>query len=379
MGKNSKYEIRKKIIENLESQGFIINKNNEIVTSEKNTKDEIRFLHKHFKEEKTKAHQNFINQKLMTLKKYFADGKDVIPEKISPKIHLVEANTEMSDLFKLTSLYWSIPVSQGFGRKMRFVVMDQSNNKLIGIFALCDPVFNLKARDSHIVWTQEQRKERLYNVMDINVSGAVPPYSQLLCGKLVSMLSSSNYVRNLVWEKYKDNVTTISQNKKEPHLVLLTTLSALGKSSQYNRLKYKERMLFIKIGESSGWGHFHLANSTFDLMREYLEEIEHPIIKKNRFGQGPNWKIRAIRTCLELLGLPTSLLNHGIKREVYICPLAKNYIEYLQGTHVKPIYYNNETHKIINFFIKRWLIPRAGRNKDYQKFLASEIFEHFAV
>ena len=37
---------------------------------------------------------------------------------------------------------------------------------------------------------------RLRNVMDAFVLGAVPPYRELLCGKLVAMLAASDEVRD---------------------------------------------------------------------------------------------------------------------------------------------------------------------------------------
>ena len=45
---------------------------------------------------------------------------------------------------------------------MRFLVMDQSNGKLMGLFALTDPVFNLQARDNWIGWTTEDRRQRWF-------------------------------------------------------------------------------------------------------------------------------------------------------------------------------------------------------------------------
>ena len=47
---------------------------------------------------------------------------------------------------------------------------------LLGVFALGDPVYNLRARDDLIGWNVEQRSARLYNVLDAFVLGAVPPY-----------------------------------------------------------------------------------------------------------------------------------------------------------------------------------------------------------
>jgi len=208
-------------------------------------------------------------------------------------------------------------------------------------------------------------------VMDLYVAGAVPPYSNLLCGKLISMLSASDEVRKIVWKKYINNTCIISKENKKPHLVLLTTLSALGRSSQYNRITFGQKKMFFKVGDTAGWGHFHLSNSTFDLMRKYLDSVNHPIIKKNRFGQGPSWKIRTIRTCLELLDLPTNMLNHGVKREVYFCPLSTNCFEYLNGSIDMPNYIEYSSDKIIENFRNRWLLPRAKRNLEYKIILAA--------
>ena len=366
---------RNVIIKNLRSQGFKIRKNEIISTSNSFTKEHIRNLHKHSYDKKLLSEKDFIKKSFKQLSTYFADGILLNPKKFKPVVHLVEPNTELSSLFKFATLLWSVPVSQGFGRRLRFVVLDEYNGKLIGLFALGDPVFNLKVRDKWVGWDQEMRSERLYNVMDLFVVGAVPPYSHLLCGKLMAMIATSNEVRKMVWCKYKNTVTTIKEESKKPHLVLLTTSSALGRSSLYNRITFNSNQLFFKIGETSGWGHFHLSNGSFELMREYLTFIGHPINKSNRFGQGPNWKIRAIRTCLELFGLSTDLLMHGIKREVYIVPLAENYKEFLLGQSKRPLYFDFAIDKLVNYFIQRWFIPRSTRFIDYKKIKAMSILK----
>ncbi len=109
----------------------------------------------------------------------------------------MKADTIESELFRYACLLWSVPVSQGFGRRVRFLVRDKQNGKLVGIFALGDPVFNLRCRDGFIGWSSGDREKRLYNVMDIFILGAVPPYNSLLCGKLIALLAASNEVRRL--------------------------------------------------------------------------------------------------------------------------------------------------------------------------------------
>lgn len=266
----------------------------------------------------------------------FAEGDEIIPEEITPQLTPIKAGTEDADLFRMATFLWSVPPSQGFGRRLRYLVEDGQNGKLIGIFALGDPVFNLSARDNWIGWDVGQKSESLVNVMDAYVLGAVPPYSHLLGGKLVGGLLGSSEVSSLFREKYGNSISVISKKQKRPILALVTTTSALGRSSLYNRLNIQGQLRFKKIGETKGYGYFHLDGTLFDELKAFLEECGHPYPKSNRFGQGPNWRIRVIRAALERLDLPRELLHHGINREVYVLPLVENLEDYLLGRYPNP-------------------------------------------
>ncbi len=147
--------------------------------------------------------------------------------------------------FRLASLTWSVPVSAGFARRLRYLVWDDNNQKLLGIIALGDPVFNLRVRDDPIGWTVKDRAKRLVNVLDAYVLGAVPPYNMLLGGKLVACLVRSKKVRDDFLEKYGKTRGIISKKKKKcAGLVMITTSSSLGRSSVYNRLKLSGRRYF---------------------------------------------------------------------------------------------------------------------------------------
>ncbi len=158
------------------------------------------------------------------------------PEEVDPYISLVKADTEDAALFRLATLLWSVPVSRGYGRRMRFLVRDRANGKLLGLFALTDPVFNLKARDTWIGWTADERRQRLVDAMDAHIVGAVPPYSTLLGGKITAALMSSQEVCDIFASKYNQQTGIISQQCKHAQLLLITVTSALGRSSLYNRL-----------------------------------------------------------------------------------------------------------------------------------------------
>ena len=79
--------------------------------------------------------------------------------------------------------------------------------------------------------------------MDAFVLGAVPPYNALCGGKLIALLATSIEVRNAFSERYQDHVTLISQRRVDARLALVTTSSALGRSSVYNRLVWPDRAL----------------------------------------------------------------------------------------------------------------------------------------
>jgi Domain of unknown function (DUF4338) len=168
---------------------------------------------------------------------YFASGSEVSVSAIAPELERVRQRTWQSDLFRFASLLWQIPVSEGFGRRMRFLVWDKSNDKLIGLLALGDPVFNLRARDQLVGWSATERSKGLVNILDAYVMGAVPPYNQILAGKLIACLLKTSDMVRYFHESYGNTVGVISQQKKRARLAMITTTSALGRSSVYNRLR----------------------------------------------------------------------------------------------------------------------------------------------
>ena len=143
-------------------------------------KDSFRQLHRAQLRDRLKKDRGFIEREWPLLRGYFASGADVDPSRITPRLEIIRGDTWQSNLFRLAALTWSVPVSQGYGRRMRFLVWDSSNNKLIGLIALADPVFNLAVRDKYIGWTAADRRKRLAHVLDAYVLGALPPYNALL-------------------------------------------------------------------------------------------------------------------------------------------------------------------------------------------------------
>lgn len=339
------------------------------------TKDLVRSHHAAQRAAFRESEQQFLDRQGRRLLTHFAEGHEVIPGAVEPYISLVHPETEDARLFRLATLLWSVPVSRGYGRRMRFLVRDRANGKLIGIFALTDPVFNLQARDSWIGWSVDDRGQRLVDVMDAHVVGAVPPYSTLLGGKITAALMTSQEVCDAFAAKYSQRSGIISQQYKHAQLVLITVTSALGRSSLYNRLKLPGALEFQHIGRTTGWGHFHIPQPLFLLMRELLRREGHAYASGHQFGQGPNWRLRVAREAVRRVGLDPHLLRHGISREVYGAALVPNWREHLCGTAEVDAVLRPPAATIGRLAVNRWLIPRARARSDYQLWTREAIWE----
>lgn len=316
-----------------------------------------------------------IERHVSRLSARFADGHEVSPDKIEPVIVPVRSNEESGLLFRLATTLWSVPVSRGYGRRMRFLVIDANNEKLIGILALGDPVFNLQARDEWIGWNQQQRRRRLTSVMDAFVAGAVPPYSMILGGKLVVSLIGSAEISAHFANKYTDSRGIISGERKKPKLALVTVTSALGRSSLYNRLRLPGLVQLERLGTTTGWGHFHVPDTIFREMRRLLAIDGHRYADGHGYGQGPNWKIRVIREAIKKIGMDDNFLLHGIQREIFAMPLAPNFREYLRCTSDSLDPTRPTAREISEACAERWIIRRAETRPEFAEWTRDQTVE----
>ena len=351
--------LKRAIRRHLDSLGFLRAADGQLTLSN-TSKETYRQLHQAQRSDVLRTQREFIGEAWDEVSMYFANGCEVNPEKITPWLELVEPSTWQSRLFRLACLTWSVPVSGGYGRRLRFLVWDLWNGRLIGIIGLTDPVFNLTARDKYIEWNAKDRQTRLINMLDAFVLGALPPYNRLLGGKLVASLVKTTEVIEAFRKKYAHAPGTISGKPRAAHLVAVTTTSALGKSSLYNRLKLNGEAIYQRIGFTRGWGHFHVPDELFSEVREYLRSIGDKYADNHRFGDGPNWKLRALRQAFERLGIRPDLLRHGIAREVFFCSLSSNALNVLRGESAEPDYAAARcVSEMGELARRRWIEPRA--------------------
>lgn len=299
---------------------------------------------------------------------YIANGCEVVPENVSPKVVIVKPESTHELLFRYACLHWSIPVSAGYGRRLRFLVFDESNGKLIGLCGLGDPVYAMQARDNWIGWDRDEKAARLYHVMDAYVLGAVPPYSFLLGGKLVAMLACSNEVRSAFRRKYYGHKSLISKKTRPPYLALITTASAFGRSSIYNRIRVDGHEYWTSVGFTQGSGDFHFSNGVYDRIRTYVEDHCEPTAKHEAWGDGFRNRREVVRKCLAKVGLSADLIYHGIRREVFAAPLGREALRFLRGEVQRPCFHDWPASTLSKVFAERWLVPRSERMPEYREY-----------
>lgn len=217
------------------------------------------------------------------------------------------------------------------------------------------------------------------NMMDVIVCGSIPPYNELLGGKLVSILSCSPTVIRDYTERYCNQVSEIASRMKgkkvvrDSHLAFLgtTSLYAVG-SSQYNRIKVPitedYTLEFVKMGITEGYGTVYFSKTTTTSMMKLLELIDGGRRINNIFGEGTSPRFRLISRGLSCLGIRSdAFLKHYTPRIVYSMELARNTNAFLLGLDDKLDYpfdiSNSEdvektTQRMILFWYERWMKKR---------------------
>ncbi len=289
-----------------------------------------------------------------------ASGEAVLASRIKPRIEV--CTTEKShNLFRLFRYYWSSPYSEYVGRRLRLIIRDDGvrGSPVIGIAALGSSIIHIPDRDKWIGWNKQTRTEQIAYVMDAYVVGALPPYNHLLGGKLIAYLLASNEIRAIFREKYA-NQRTLIKDREVSELALIITSSLYGKnSSQYNRLKFRDELLYEPIGHTAGYGSLHISRETFDAMKALAEGYGYII--SHRFGDGPNWRMRVIRTACDLMGLDSeTILRHSFQRGLYAVPLASNWKPFLLGKAKRPKYKNMPLNALVSYWRRRWFEMRRA-------------------
>mgnify|MGYP003879034577 CR=1 FL=1 len=358
--KISKEELKNEIINEFQKRGLIISK--EINPADKET---YRRLQEPARLEGLLQHLDFLKKYYQLAFNYCRNGEEINPEKITLELRLVQSKTEEEILYNWWNLiWWSTPFQKSYGRRLRFLLWDTTHDALFGLIGLQSPLFRLAVRDTYLGIKDEEREIWINKSLEAHRVGALPPYNELLGGKLVALTLTCNEIREIYKEKYQNAVTVIKQRKLEPELLFITTMSAFGKSSLYNRLKFNDEIVAIKLGYTQGYGTFHVPHKLYQKILDFLKE--NGVKVPSSYFDGPSKKMQLLNTAFRWLDIPEFRI-HGLKREVYLFPLAKNLKEVIQKNEI-PQWIDRPFQKIVDFWKTRWAIPRSQRKPEWKNF-----------
>ena len=114
LSSDDKPKLRSMIIESLSRQGFVI-QDSRLLPPAGIDKDRLRELHATAVQHKQARSQKGLIKHESILLKRLAEGQNIDPEAISPRLVEVIADSEDELLFRYAALHWSIPVSSGYG------------------------------------------------------------------------------------------------------------------------------------------------------------------------------------------------------------------------------------------------------------------------
>ncbi|MBD9370088.1 Druantia anti-phage system protein DruA [Xanthomonas sp. XNM01] len=296
------------------------------------------------------------------LRRYFPQASTIDPSRISPELVPVGNHRSLEGkLFRLCRAYWSMPFSKGYGRRLRYLVMDQHHQAVIGIIGLQSPPADLLCRDEYLGATKENKLAIANTTMDAYTVGASPTYAPLLGGKLVAGFIHSEKIRQAYWRNYGKSETVILGKRLSQPLLAVTTTSAFGRSSIYNRLKIGDRLLAQPLGYTKGFGTIHLEE-LYPHIVAWLKD--HDMHIPAGFGNGPKVRWQNIVRALSELGVNRNHLGHGIARQVYLFEFSSN---------IHEVHHEGATATMHDFSDDHWAshwkeklcIKRIERNPDW--------------
>jgi hypothetical protein len=365
----NKDKLRENIIRALELQGFSLNPHLKPENNEKNT---LRKIHQQKRREQLKIHKRFLIRNFDKVKEYAVSGKELEPRKISLELIEVPSESFYSKLFFWWNLtWWSIPYDKPIGRQMRFILWDKTHDSPFGLIYLQSPPLRSAVRDKFLGLSKKQIDYWINQSLYGQRIGALPPYNELLGGKMVCLSLTSTEIREAYAQKYEKRKTMLKERELPNRLLFVSTTSAYGKSSVYERVKYKDEIVSQFIGYTSGTGTFHLPETLYKECLQYLKERGVDI--RRGYGTGPSRKLKLISVAFRFLGI-RKLTHHNIRRGYYLFSNVKNLHKVIHDDQ-EPLWHDRPFENLADFWLERWCIPRSKRKIEWKNFDSKECFK----
>lgn len=355
----------------LQKQGYSVGENSFVLDNP--DREVKRNVHYRAKAERITKSIDFILKNKPLIEKHMIEGSNLDVKKIDPRIIQIKPGTKYEIFFKWWNLvWWSLPYEKAYGRQIRYVIWDRYHNAPIGLIGLQSPILSWSVRDEYLGIKPNERDYWVNQSLSAQRLGSLPPYNDVLGGKLVASLMTTDKIRKDFFRKYRNQKTLLEKRILPPNLLFITTTGAYGKSSVYNRLKFNSEFIAKFIGYSKGNGTFHIPNSLFEELVLYLESQNYKVGRS--FGNGPSRKLRLVDVALGRLGIKHGN-SHGVQRAIYLFPFARNLQETIQHNK-KPKWYKRNIKQVTDYWKHRWALPRLEKNKSYQSFTRQNFMEN---
>jgi len=360
----TKDQLRTAFIESLETQGFSVN--GEIVPISYK-KSRFKKIQAHSKIEQFKLQRDFLVSATEDIEPFVRSGNEINPDTIRLELRAVEPASIEEKIYRWWNIiWWSVPYQKAYGRQIRLLLWDTTHNAPFGIVGLQSPVLKMAVRDQYLKIPSESLDLVINKSMQAQRLGALPPYNKLLGGKMAAMSLVSNELRDLYKEKYRNSTTLIRERVIDADLLFLTTTSAFGRSSTYNRLKYNDEWIARSLGYTQGSGTFHV---TQDLYGELLKFLKRRKIDVNTtFGYGASRKVKLIDQGFKLLNL-NKYHYHNLQREFFLFSAVRN-LEQVIVDQAIPDYQDWSIAELQSYWKSRWALPRSLNDESWRGFNA---------
>jgi len=265
----------------------------------------------------------------------------------------------------------SAPWTGYVGKQLKYLLMDEDEEKVFGIIGLGSDLLNLNPRNVFLGiknMSIQEKLKRINYLMNMFVCVGVYPFSLFTGGKLLALVSVSN------------NIIEDYQKVYDSPIYGITTTSLYGKSIQYDRLNDPTTNLanWNYLGLTEGFqSTIHLSSST----RRYIDELFNDLNLSL-----PHKKITQTFVITHKLGKVSRFLGltvkdilspGGNKRGVYFCWLINNNQILKSLENCEPNYIDRSFDDIMDYWKKRWFKRRwkkyHSRSKDLGNYKLEEI------
>lgn len=246
-------------------------------------------------------------------------------ETLQPKVIVVKTPQDERVWNTLRKYCHSAEYHNTPGRLIKFLLIDDLTDALLGFACINSEMPALRCRDSLIgfkkdVWMKPNGQGTINNSVQCSTIAATQPLGyNFLGGKLMAAMITTSAVRNEYLERYGDT------------LVGMTTTSLYGQSSMYNGLKW-----WKSIGVSSGTILLQPSDSIYGKWHQWVKKHDKDYEKQMTQKEGisgpvTSAKLKVIGMIFSATGLKPTTFQHGFQRGCFYSGFYENGYEFLRG------------------------------------------------